>query len=81
MPEQLTREWVKQLVIGEGLCPFAHPVFDRMPIHVSDERDLERVTHELMDLLQRMAETDPDELPTALFVSTQCLHDFHEYWH
>lgn len=81
MAEQLTREWVKQLVIGEGLCPFAHPVFDRMPIHVSAENDLERVTQALMDLLQQMAEADPNELPTALFVSTHCLHDFHEYWH
>lgn len=76
----LTREWVKQLVIGEGLCPFAHPVFDTMLIDVSDSTDLETVTAEFMHLLQQVADADPQQLPTALFVTPNVLHDFDEYW-
>ena len=28
----LTRLWVEKLVVGEGLCPFAHPVMDKLHI-------------------------------------------------
>lgn len=37
-------------------------------------------TTALMDLLDRVAAADPQELPTALFVTPQLFSDFDEYW-
>ena len=31
-------------------------------------------------MLQQVAEADPEQLPTALFVSPNVLHDFDEFW-
>ncbi len=78
--EQLTREWVTRLVVGEGLCPFAHPVLPGLMIEVCDGHDLNRITDELMALLRRVADTAPETLPTALFVVPDALSGFDEYW-
>jgi len=78
--EQLTREWVTRLVVGEGLCPFAHPVLPGLMIEVCDSRDLDQVTRAFMDLLQQVADAEPEALPTALFVTPDVLQDFDEYW-
>lgn len=67
-------------MIGEGLCPFAHPVFSSLLIEVSTSNSLEQVTDELMQLLQRVAIADPQQLPTALFVTPHVLPGFDEYW-
>lgn len=76
----LTREWVSRLVVGEGLCPFAHPVMQGLRIDVCEDRDLNRVTARFMDLLTEVAEADPAQLPTALFVTPRVLKSFDEYW-
>lgn len=68
------------MVIGEGLCPFARPVFDSLLIEVCESFDAGDVTSAFMDLLQRVAEADPAELPTALFVMPNVFADFDEYW-
>ncbi|QQD20347.1 DUF1415 family protein [Oceanospirillaceae bacterium ASx5O] len=78
--EQLTRDWVRVLVVGEGLCPFAHPVLSRLHIELSDSADLERVTMHFMDHLQQVAEADPQQLPTSLFVTPNVLDSFDQYW-
>ncbi|MFL0807405.1 MAG: DUF1415 domain-containing protein [Oceanobacter sp.] len=78
--EQLTREWVTRLVVGEGLCPFAHPVLSGLMIEVCDSTDLDQITRQFMTLLQQVAEADPAELPTALFVVPEVLQSFDEYW-
>lgn len=67
-------------MIGEGLCPFAQPVFSTMLVEASASRDLNQITAEFMDLLQRVAEADPQHLPTALFVVPNALSDFDEFW-
>jgi len=71
---------VRVLVVGEGLCPFAHPVLSRLHIELSDSADLERVTMHFMDHLQQVAEADPQQLPTSLFVTPNVLDSFDQYW-
>ncbi len=78
--EALTHLWVSRLVVGEGLCPFAHPVMPQLAIRVSDSSDLNQITKEFMDLLAEVVDADPAELPTALFVVPHALQDFDEYW-
>ena len=78
--EQLTREWVTRLVVGEGLCPFASPVLSGLRIEVCDSHDLDQVTRSFMALVEQMALAAPAELPTALFVAPNVLQDFDEYW-
>lgn len=51
-----------------------------MLIGVSDSIDLETVTAEFMTLLQRVAEADPEDIPTALFVAPCVLDSFDEFW-
>lgn len=67
-------------MVGEGLCPFAHPVLQTLHVDVCDSDDLEQITYELMQLLRVVAEADPHQLPTALFVVPNALSDFDEYW-
>lgn len=67
-------------MIGEGLCPFAAPVFDTLLIEVSDSDDLNQVTDDFLRLLERVAQADPQQLPTALLVMPQVLSEFDEYW-
>lgn len=76
----LTREWVTRLVVGEGLCPFAHPVMPKLRIDVCELTDLNKVTEQFMDLLAEVAAADPVELPTALFVAPAVTPTFDEYW-
>ncbi|WP_370249833.1 DUF1415 domain-containing protein [Thalassolituus sp.] len=77
---ELTEEWVRRLVVGEGLCPFASPVMDALRIHVCGATDDNTVTAEFMTLLQQVAEASPSDLPTALFVVPNTYSDFDEYW-
>ena len=75
-----TREWVKSVVIGEGLCPFAKPVLDSLHIEVSLTENDNLLTEQLMNLMARMVDTPATELPTALFVVARALDHFDQYW-
>ncbi|MGB1092119.1 MAG: DUF1415 domain-containing protein [Oceanobacter sp.] len=82
-PEQvshLTRLWVERLVVGEGLCPFAHPIMPLLQIRVCHGDDLDHITAEFMRVLSEVAEADPNQLPTLLFVVPDALASFDEYW-
>ena len=76
----LTREWVRQIVIGEGLCPFAAPVFDQLLIEANLSEDENELTEALMVLMQRLVSTPATEMPTALFVTPAAFQDFDRYW-
>jgi len=67
-------------VVGEGLCPFASPVMNSLVTEVSASDDERTATAEFMTLLDRVAAADPQELPTALFVTPLLFADFDEYW-
>lgn len=76
---ELTREWVRCLVIGESLCPFAAPVFDNLMIQVHESQDESLATSELMNLLAQVHDSDDEQLPTALFVTPNLFQDFDGY--
>ena len=75
----LTHLWVQKLVVGEGLCPFAHPVMEKLHIEESTSQDLKVVTRAFLSLLNEMQLADEDDLPTALFIVTAALADFDDY--
>lgn len=75
----LTRLWVEKLVVGEGLCPFAHPIMDKLHIEECTSQDLEQITRAFLSLLNEMQLADEDDLPTSLFIVTQALADFDDY--
>jgi hypothetical protein len=77
--EALTRLWVEKLVVGEGLCPFALPIMDKLHIEECKSQDLEHITRAFLSLLNEMQLADDDDLPTALFIVTQALADFDDY--
>lgn len=76
----LTREWVSRIVIGQGLCPFAAPVFKQLEIITCLSDDENVLTESLMVLMQKVVETSAAELPTALFVTPNAFSDFERYW-
>lgn len=75
----LTHLWVEKLVVGEGLCPFAQPVMEKLHIEECSSQDLEQVTRAFLSLLNEVQLADDEELPTALLIVTQALSDFDDY--
>ncbi|NOX92498.1 MAG: DUF1415 domain-containing protein [Gammaproteobacteria bacterium] len=78
---QLTRQWLEQVVIGLGLCPFAaQPLLEnRVRIHVCDsttELHLLETLHAELDWLDQHPDT---ELETTLLVLPNMLADFADY--
>lgn len=80
-PETLTQQWLEQVVIGLGLCPFASkPTLEkRVRIQVCDcetEFNLLKTLHSELSLLdQQPTET----LETTLLVIPHMLADFEDY--
>jgi len=78
---QLTRQWLEQVVVGLGLCPFAaKPLLEeQVRIQVCDcasELDLLEVLHEELSLLDEQPATD---IETTLLVMPNMLADFADY--
>lgn len=67
-------------MVGEGLCPFASPVLADLLIQTSSATNDSEATAEFMSLLEKVAETSADEIPTALFVTPSLFAEFDEYW-
>lgn len=75
----LTRLWVEKLVVGEGLCPFAHPIMDKLHIEECTSQDIEQISRGFLSLLNEMQLADEDDLPTALYIVSNALTDFDDY--
>jgi len=78
---QLTRQWLEQVVIGLGLCPFAaQPLLEnRVRIQVCDsttELQLLETLYAELDWLDQQPDT---ELETTLLVSPNMLTNFADY--
>lgn len=78
---QLTHQWLEQVVIGLGLCPFAaQPMLEnRVRIQVADcedEVDLLETLHEELSLLDKQPAIT---LETTLLVVPNMLLDFSDY--
>ncbi|GEA50730.1 hypothetical protein VIN01S_15340 [Vibrio inusitatus NBRC 102082] len=79
--EQLTQDWLEQVVIGLNLCPFAHKPNKNKQIKIavteatSEEALLEFILLELRELDSK----EPNELETTLVVAPAMLADFMDY--
>jgi hypothetical protein len=77
----LTTAWVEKAVIGLNLCPFAKAVHVKKQIRyvVSDATTPEQLLATLMDELQLLSDTSPDEIDTTLLIHPHVLNDFLDY--
>ena len=76
-----TRAWVDRAVIGLNLCPFAKApqVKGQVRYVVSGATDPAALLSDLIDELEKLAETNPDKIETTLLIHPQVLGDFAEY--
>ena len=73
------REWVKTVVIGHNLCPFARDVFGRLRIRVSTSSTLSGILEDAQNELSRLVNTHPDTLPTSILACPNALLRFDDY--
>jgi len=75
---QLTRQWLEQVVVGLGLCPFAaQPLNEgRVRIQHCQARDELALLHSLHEELHRLDQTPASQLETTLLVIPHLLADF-----
>jgi len=78
---QLTRQWLEQVVIGLGLCPFAAQPWleNRVRIHVCDCTTESHLLETLHTELNRLDQQPATELETTLLVLPDMLTDFADY--
>ena len=76
-----TRAWVKRVVVGLNLCPFAGAVLARGQIRyaVSDAAEPTSLLVALLDELERLARCDPALTDTTLLIHPNALADFAAY--
>lgn len=76
-----TRRWVDEAVIGLNLCPFAKAVQVRGQIQyaVSQARDLEGLSADLLASLHALAAANADQVETILLIHPLVLTDFADY--
>ena len=73
------RRWVETLVIGEGLCPFAGPVWERTRVIATEATGLEACLVAVEAELSRLVSTDAGSLATTLLVVPYLADDFDAY--
>lgn len=76
-----TVDWLEKAVIGLNLCPFAKAVHVKQQIRyvVSHATDAEGLAQELVQELERLAETSPEKIETTLLIHPQALTDFMDF--
>lgn len=76
-----TEAWLREFVIGLGLCPFASEPLGagRIRIAVSEARQPEDLGVDLVGELARLEGATPEELETTLLVHPYCLTEFEAY--
>jgi hypothetical protein len=76
-----TRNWLEKAVIGLNLCPFAKAVYvkDQVRYVVSPATTPEALLEQLMDELQTLSDTDPEQIDTTLLIHPFVLDDFEDY--
>ncbi|MCG8427746.1 MAG: DUF1415 domain-containing protein [Chromatiales bacterium] len=79
--QQATERWIKEVVVGLNLCPFAAPVVNanRILYHVSEEMEIEAIYRDLLSALDQLQRSDEQELATGFLVLGKGLADFNEY--
>ncbi|MDH5182932.1 MAG: DUF1415 domain-containing protein [Gammaproteobacteria bacterium] len=73
--------WLEILVIGEGLCPFAHQPYQsgRIRFLVSSAQDEETLLTDVLAELLFLRETPLVDAETSLLILPQMLQDFLDY--
>lgn len=73
--------WLERAVIGLNLCPFAKAVHRKSQIlwQISDAQRFAEIDEALEALLQRLVETDPAHIDTAILVMPDALKDFFDF--
>ncbi|MDY0977050.1 DUF1415 domain-containing protein [Massilia sp. CFBP9012] len=76
-----TRKWLERAVIGLNLCPFAKSVHVKEQVRyvVSNATTPEQLLETLMDELQRLSDTSPEQIDTTLLIHPFVLNDFEDY--
>ena len=76
-----TKEWVRDIVIGLNLCPFAASVLmeNKIRFAASSAKSTEDVIGDALEEAMRLLATPEEELSTTLVIYTNALSDFEEY--
>ncbi|MEP6503133.1 MAG: DUF1415 domain-containing protein [Betaproteobacteria bacterium] len=76
-----TRAWVRRAVIGLNLCPFARAVDvkDQIRYVFSEATDAETLLATLCVELQRLADTEPDQVDTTMVIHPRVFSDFEDF--
>ncbi|GAB3472818.1 DUF1415 domain-containing protein [Massilia terrae] len=78
---EATRRWLDRAVIGLNLCPFAKAVYVKEQVRyvVSHATTPEALLEELMNELQLLSDTDPEQVDTTLLIHPGVLTDFLDF--
>lgn len=76
-----TRQWLERAVIGLNLCPFAKSVYVKEQVRyvVAPANTPEQLLETLMDELQHLSDTSPEQIDTTLLIHPFVLNDFEDY--
>ncbi|MFY0616954.1 MAG: DUF1415 domain-containing protein [Shimia sp.] len=76
-----TRRWLDQMVVGLNLCPFSPSVIARNQVHfaVCDATTDAPLKQFFVNELQRLLETNENDVATSLLMFTQGMEDFDDY--
>jgi len=76
-----TKLWIKKVVIGLNLCPFAaHPFRSEKIKYLLEETDnLEKLTATLVEELLFLNNVKPNEVETSFIIFPNALEDFLDY--
>lgn len=76
---EATKAWLKNIIIGYSLCPFAKPVWDRGSIHFSIQHG-SQIEQCLEQLIIECEHLDTDEtIETSLLIYAQAFPAFDDY--
>lgn len=77
----LTERWLRDIVIGFNLCPFAKQPYmkGQVKIVVAESADTEEVFDFLIDEMMLLTSVEKSELETTLVVCPSVLKDFEDY--
>jgi hypothetical protein len=76
-----TRDWIEQVVVGLGLCPFAESPLraDRVRIVVSDARDAEALARDLAREIAHLDREPAERVETTVLVHPHALAHFEDF--
>ncbi len=76
-----TRNWLKNIVLRNNFCPFAHKPFKQETIHylVSQASKPETIAQALMQALLQLRDSDISTIETTLFITPNCFAEFGDY--